>query len=311
MGERAPFPGRLTHFPAALLNQAFQWLEGLHAWTQPRPGIGRKFEVMVLSEQAEDALLEATGRYPGVQFKSEAVLAAVLAQVENTKDLPCAADFALSCAALEGDKAALSHLDRILTSSQVTSGLRSFEPQGVAVADVVQGLRHKLLVQHGTSPPRLKGYEGRAPLAAWLRAAGVRMAIDLRRSIRSGHGDVDALDLPADSSDPELLILRQTHGEQLSHALRDAFDSMTDRDVNVLRMYFIDGVTPEKIASVQGVNRTTVWRWILRAKEQWLAGARGRLMEQLQLDASQATSLIRGLRSGFHASLERWANERR
>jgi hypothetical protein len=51
-------------------------------------------------------------------------------------------------------------------------------PGADAAAEVCQVLREKLLTSASGQPPRLAGYLGQGPLAAWLRAAAVRTALN-------------------------------------------------------------------------------------------------------------------------------------
>jgi RNA polymerase sigma-70 factor (ECF subfamily) len=187
-----------------------------------------------------------------------------------------------------------------------------FRKDGVAPAEVRQQLLQRLLLAEPGKEARLATYSGRGPLTEWLRVAAARVAVDLQRQLRSKAVPLDeAPALPIDDTDPELTILRRRHGEQLTQAMRAAFDQLSDRDVNILRMHFIDGVSPESIGKLYGVNRTTVWRWMTHARRGWMSATRVLLMDSLRLSDAQVASLVRDMESGFHVSLGRWLEERR
>jgi RNA polymerase sigma-70 factor (ECF subfamily) len=158
-------------------------------------------------------------------------------------------------------------------------------------------------VTRGDQPPRIAGYSGRGPLGAWVRVAALRTAIDL---VRRREPTVDAQAVaraPAPDVDPEAALLRARYQGEYETALRAALAMLTARDRSLLRMYFVDGLTVERIGVVYRVHRATVSRWIFAARSQLLDETYRLLGERLRLSASEFASLAALVQSRLDLSL--------
>jgi RNA polymerase sigma-70 factor (ECF subfamily) len=271
-----------------------------------------------LERALEAASASAQRQWPGIQVEPGAFVSALAGNLpaawtpEQGFAAWCVSDLYLTVAAAKNEANALARFEELLASPAVMGVVEHFRKDGVSPADVRQRLLERLLLAEPGRAPRLATYSGRGPLTEWLRVGAARVAVDLQRQVRSKVVPLDeAAALPLDDTDPELVILRRRHGEQLTQAMRTAFDQLSDRDVNVLRMHFLDGVSPENIGKLYGVNRTTVWRWMTQARGGWMTATRVLLMDALHLTDTQVASLMRDMKSGFHVSLGRWLEERR
>jgi RNA polymerase sigma-70 factor (ECF subfamily) len=260
---------------------------------------------------------EARRRWQGVAVDAADLVSALAERLPPSWEPPAplplspAADLYLAVGAASGDARALGYFEALLCSSAVMSAVEPFRAQGLMPADVIQGLRQRLLAPEPGQRARILSYSARGSLQEWLRVAAVRLAVDLQRQLRSKDVPLEPdFELPLDEADPEMTLLRRQHGEALTQAMRAAFEQLSDRDVNILRMHFIDGVSPDKIGKLYAVNRTTIWRWMTQARNQWMTGTRSLLMKNLKLTQTQVTSLMHNLQSGFHVSLGRWLGER-
>ncbi|MCY1023755.1 sigma-70 family RNA polymerase sigma factor [Pyxidicoccus sp. MSG2] len=218
-----------------------------------------------------------------------------------------AADLYLACACARGDPTAHAALERHVFPKAAASVARLRET-GVEPAEVFQRLRERLLVPEGGRPPRVAEYQGSGPLAAWLRAAAVRMALNLQRTERRrahAEEEAEALSLPAEAgtADVELDYLRRNHREDFKAALSEALNALPARERTVLRLHAVEGLSLERIGTMYQTHKSTVSRWVSRARETALEGTRQRLVERLKLSSGELHSLMRALNGELDLSL--------
>src|SRR5439155_1045051 len=94
----------------------------------------------------------------------------------------CAEDLYLACALARGDAAALAELEAVVIPA-AERGLRLADD---ARREVMQILREKMLVRGG-----IASYDGRAPLAIWLRVCAARLA--LRATLGVTEAELDSI----------------------------------------------------------------------------------------------------------------------
>ena len=202
-----------------------------------------------------------------------------------------------------GDDHAVAAFDREVLS-QVGLLLGRMQPTPLLVDETRQALREKLLVAAPGARPRIAEYAGRGPLAAWVRVAAVRTALDLLRAggARSG-ADVEPDDLAADGSSPELDYVKERYAPQFKAAFQEALRALDSEQRNVLRLHVVEGLNIDEIGALFKVHRSTVARWIAAARQAVLTGARQRLRVQLGLSAGEFDSLAGVVRSQLDLSV--------
>jgi RNA polymerase sigma-70 factor (ECF subfamily) len=227
--------------------------------------------------------------------------AAVLAAVH-------AADLYLACACTRGEPAAHEALERHVLPKAAAAVAR-LKDAGVDAAEVLQHLRERLLVAEEGRAPRMAEYQGGGPLAAWLRAAAVRTALNLRRAQgRRARAEEEAETGPLAAgtgavADVELDYLRRHHREDFHAALAEALAALPARERTVLRLHVVEGLALERIGAMYQTHKSTVSRWVSKAREELLAGARQRLAERLKLSQGELHSLMRAVQSQLDLSL--------
>ncbi|QRK10968.1 sigma-70 family RNA polymerase sigma factor [Archangium violaceum] len=215
-----------------------------------------------------------------------------------------AADLFLACACVRGDAAAHAALEAHFLP-KVAAAVARVYPGADAASEVCQVLREKLLTPESGRPPRMADYQGQGPLAAWLRAAAVRTALNLRRSSqRQARAEEEALaDASVPVGHPELELLRQRHRADFQAALAEALAALSSRERTVLRLHLVEGLSLERIGAVYRTHKSTVSRWLARAREEVLAGTRSRLAERLHLSDGELHSLLRDVPGQLDQSL--------
>jgi RNA polymerase sigma-70 factor (ECF subfamily) len=249
-----------------------------------------------------DQLAELSRRFPSVDASGFADHLAACRQAgalaENTADL------ALAWAAARGDAAALRQVDGLIAA--IAPALRAIDGSPLFVDEVSQAVRVRLLVAEPGAAPRIAAYGGRGPLGGWIRAAAMRVAIDLKRSAAPALAGDDLLgDLVSGEPDPALRHLKTLYRADFQQALADALAALPDRQRAVLRLHHVDGLRLAEIGRLYGVHESTVSRWVTRAAEEVADQTRRRLTDRLSLSGSSVDSLARLVRSQLDLSIAR------
>ncbi len=249
----------------------------------------------------------ARQRWPGIDLPA-AALGEHLAALSIAADPahPHADDLYLACAAARGDDGAVAAFDREL-SPVARSAARRIDTSADFVDEVVQAARERLLVARDGKPPRVAEYGGQGTLAAWVRVAAMRIAMNLLRDRRNNVlvDDEAFFDTITEGSDAERAAARSRYGEAAADALRDAFATLTARERNLLRLHHLHGLTVDELAPTMKVHRATVARWMARARERLLEATRAGLKARLAAGDSDVDSILRELRSRIDVTLSR------
>jgi RNA polymerase sigma-70 factor (ECF subfamily) len=111
------------------------------------------------------------------------------------------------------------------------------------------------------------------------------------------------LEMAAPARDPHLDHLRARYGGEIAAALRQAISNLTSQERNVLKLHFVDGLSLNQIAAVYQVNKSTISRWIDRARGALLDAACRDLEARLGVPKAEFRSMIRALKSQVDLSL--------
>lgn len=251
-----------------------------------------------LSTQLEQRLQQAVAAFPGVRLEAEFVGAALGrsfagAPAESLEAVSL--DVVLAAAALKGDTRAVALFDALVVSEarQAAQHLKA----GASFADeLAQQLRQRTL---SPPTPKLVDYAGRGSLKKWLRASAMRLGINLASAEgrhRTDGDDDEALgQLQASAASPELSVVKAETAALVTEALRLAFAKLSPKERNLLRLYFLDGVSSAQLAKTYGTHRVTVTRWLATARSTVVEAAVAQLREQGALSASTSGSDLQWL----------------
>lgn len=183
--------------------------------------------------------------------------------------------------------------------------LRRMGTSSATIEDILQEMRQKL-VEMNASEPEKAGYSGRGDLGGWLCIVAAHAAN--RRQERGAKEQTletsDTLLLPAQEDDPEIAFIRREYGEELLAAFRDAVASLSPRDRNMLRYYFLDGLSIDKLAAIYGVHRVTVSRWVNEARETLCMRTREYLSRRVTLSEAGFQRVLGLIESQIRANLQ-------
>lgn len=251
---------------------------------------------------------EAREAWPGVGMDAGAFLAHVAERLPSTGEPGevlaslRAAELFLVFACVRGDTRALEALD-----AHVLSQLGSWLPREAPplVDELRQQLRQRLLVPVDGAVPKLASFSGRGPLGQWVRAVALRLHIDQQRAAPRELPLEEAPEALAErlGADPELAFIREQHQEDFRVAFRAALGRLEARERNLLRLHHVHGLSMDSVGATFQAPRSTVARWIARARERLLALTREELTARLRLTPDELDSLLRLVCSQLDVSL--------
>jgi RNA polymerase sigma-70 factor (ECF subfamily) len=209
----------------------------------------------------------------------------------------------LTCACARGDQTAIKLLETHYFPL-VLSALARMRLDPQRADDVKQTLRRHLLVGDGEQPPRITNYNGRGDLGSWLSVSAVRAAYKLLRKEKRGMATEDdrLSELAMPDADIELKYTKEHCRTLFKESLREAMASLADREKNLLRQHYLDGLTIDQIGALYRTHRATAARWMASARQRLLDRTRAVLMQRLKAPLAECESIIRMAQSQVELS---------
>ena len=260
-----------------------------------------------MSDEELDAFVSA-GRhaYPELELGRED-FALYLAQ-RREAPLDLAADLYLACACKAQVPGAIDAFQR-----RYRGAYRAvFDKMGLAgVADDLAQLLLERLFIKGT----IKNYKGSGALGKWVRVLAAREGhhhLKRDKKHREGRAAEDRIVEAIGAADPEMLRLKSAYRARFKEAFAAAFGQLSDRERNIYRMQYLDGLNLERMAAIYNVSRATVARWRTAARTSMMELTRARLAKDLNLSSTRdMESIMRFIDSELEVSLTRLLREKR
>jgi RNA polymerase sigma-70 factor (ECF subfamily) len=270
-----------------------------------------------VAELLEQRLAAAEEAWPGVVVAPEVFAAYVGRRVpgDASESAALAAlhveDLYLACACAHEQPAALRAFDRCHLD-RVDGFVRRLDASPAFLDEVRQVLRHRLLIAEPPRPARIEDYSGRGALASWVGVAAQRVAVTLLRAAGpDGGGGEDALAAQiSQDPDPELEYVRTRYRSDFGDALRHALAALPDEERTLLRLYYVDGLSLEKLALLKQVSFSTMSRRLQRTREAISEVMHRALEQRLRLTQAEVSSLARLVRTGLEDGLFRMLHDR-
>ena len=219
-----------------------------------------------------------------------------------------ATDLYLAYACSLGNVRALSEFDRRFLA-EVPSYVSKIDSSRAFADEVRQQLRRKLFVIEEGSAAKIADYSGRGELGAWLRVAAVRTARNIIRTVKPSV-PVEDVPLQANSADPELNYFKARYTREFRQAFEGTLESLEPRERNILRLYFVEGMSSIAIAKLYEVKGATVRLWLKKWRESILNDTRERLGARLKLNSADLDSVMGLVVSRFDLSISRLLKRR-
>jgi RNA polymerase sigma-70 factor (ECF subfamily) len=247
-----------------------------------------------LAERIERIVCDARKRWTGIRCGAGEFLEHLALLDGGTGDLDrFGHELFLACACCRYDASAL----RVLNSDYIARLPRKFLtfPSGSDFADdVIQELRQRLLLP---PEPRLSRYTATGPLLRWLNVVASRLAIDLRRSIRRDEREGPSFAI-AHMVHPSVDTAEvQRYAPAIGATIRQAFLRLTWEERNLLRLYHLQGISLDRLASLNGVHRATVARWLSEIRHRLLVAVEAEVSARHKLTRSELLTVLRGVQA--------------
>jgi RNA polymerase sigma-70 factor (ECF subfamily) len=252
-------------------------------------------------------LERAAAAWPELALAPGVLLPYLAERLTAVTDDPHVEDLALACACVVGDPKALAALDRQFFR-EIDGTATRLRASAAVLDDAKPRLRQRLLVAVDGARPRIAEYGGRGKLRTWLRVAITREVLRLleRTEAERPFDENRLAALPFRADDPELLVMQAQAKEQFDVAFREAIASLTERERNLLRQSYLDGLSIDELGDLYKVHRATIARWLNKATETLFDRTRTRLMEQLAMTPELCDSFLRILQSRLDVSIRHY-----
>jgi RNA polymerase sigma-70 factor (ECF subfamily) len=262
--------------------------------------------------EAELALLaQARAAHPGIAVDADVFLGFLRTRADAALVATHLADVVLALACARGDAAALRILERDYFQTPSAPSAPHEAPSSLLpprhradAAEVLQLLRHRLLVPDADGRVRIGEYSGRGSLRAWLRVAAVRVALNLHRGRHRERPLEEDRELANRAAgDLEITHLKARYRREFKEAFSAALGTLEVRDRNLLRQHYLDGLTMDTMAPLYRVHRITIVRWMERARTALGKATRHQLASRLQVERTELESILRLIDSQLEMSV--------
>jgi RNA polymerase sigma-70 factor (ECF subfamily) len=280
------------------------------------PALAAGIDASALEPALWGLVARARAEFPRIDIDPATFVAHVAARIPDDWSVEQAlgelyvGDLYLACACCQGDPAALRVFEQQFLS-MVAAWIKGVDALSSFTDEVRQEIRNRLLAPREGLAPRIASYSGQGPLGSWVRMAAVRMAIDLRRSKRREVALENAPPLRSPGADPELRYLKERYGREFRRAFTTTLAALTTREANVLRLYYLEGMSPDAIGATYGVHPRTVHKWLTVSRRNILAQTRRLLGERLGLKETELDSLMVLVKSELDLSIARFLKQKR
>lgn len=256
--------------------------------------------------------LAALARWPSVLVPAP-LFAAYLAERAPASPVVAAEALAveelyLGCACAAGDAEAL-RLFELHYMPKARAALLAMRLAAHDVDEVLQRLRVYLFVEHEGGQLRIVQFRGRGTLGSWLAVSAVRAAYKiLQRESKEQPSEDEQLArvTTGEGGQDHDQAARYRHRAAFSEAFGAALVSLDDREKNLLRQHYLDGLSIDQLGLLYRAHRTTTARWLAAARERLLERTRSHLMQRLRVPLADCDSIIRNVKSQFDLTLFRF-----
>lgn len=215
-------------------------------------------------------------------------------------------DLYLACACADGTREAIAAFEE-RHFVEIDRAIARLRPGGLTADELRQRLRQKLFVGDGERPPAIAAYSGRGPLSAWFRAITTRVVLDHLGAARERPTPSDLFDALASADEgTETGHMRVVYRAELRAAFEEATARLEDRERNLLRYAFVDGLSVDGLAAVYKIHRATAARRLQSARESLGQHLRDVLTERLKVSDTELGSIVRLVMSSVDLSVARY-----
>lgn len=219
----------------------------------------------------------------------------------------------LACACSLGDEGAIRRFEAEFFDL-IAPSLKRLDTTGTIVDEATQTLRERLFVATPERAAKVGSYAGRGDLRKWVRAAAVRIGLDLLRTNQNEQRrqeDGEVLEAIAhEADDPGLAHLRAHYGDALRRSFAASLDALSDKERTALRYHYVDKLNIEQIGALHRVHKTTAFRQLEKARKTLIESTREHLRGVLGIERAELDSVMRLIKSDLNLSIQRLLKEK-
>lgn len=269
---------------------------------------------MLVFTMSSDDLLRAwraaRDAWPEIDVGLEDFAAHVEQVSEGVSERTRTDDLYLACACARGDERATVAFEKAFFTG-VDAVAAALASRGVRADELRQAVRQRLFLGRNGGPGKISTYMGRGELGAWVRVLATRAALNMVSSqVRELLFEPDALAFVVGvGDDPELAYLRRTYADEFRAAFREAFDHLGDREQNLIRYTFGQGLSADAIGTLYNVHRATAARWLVKVHSKLAKLVRKSLEHRLGVTGKDYESIVRLMNGHLQITLESYMKE--
>lgn len=159
-----------------------------------------------------------------------------------------------------------------------------------ATDDVQQAVWERLLTGER---PKILSYSGDGPLEHWLCGVARRLTLNTLRGRRPRRTELCEWEAARPTSPAIADSLHERVLTALQGALDRAFQTLTDRERELLKLHYVRRLTLPELSQRLGTHRATTARWLSAARLRVFDAATLGIMSELQLSRADAQALWR------------------
>jgi RNA polymerase sigma-70 factor (ECF subfamily) len=272
---------------------------------------GRDMDHSALGAELAQTFDLAAQAWPGLPFARAGAFAEALARevppgadpLEHLRGLR-GADRFLAYLCAEGEPAAIAAFEATLIP-QMESALSEVRAPSGQRDEIKQLLRERFFVGRPGHPPVIAGYTGRGSLRGWVRISVLREVYRTAQSERRWQQleEEQLARFAATEDDPELALLKEQYRDAFRTAFSGALQELSPRQRNLLRHYYLDGMTVEQIGRLYQFHKATATRQLARIRELLLEQTRQAMMSALAVGDADCDSILRLIKSQLEISI--------
>jgi RNA polymerase sigma-70 factor (ECF subfamily) len=244
----------------------------------------------------------ARAAWPGLSLEPEAFARHHVERAVGT-ELPAlerSADLYLACACERGVPSAIQTFHVTYRDDIARAAARIHSSPSFA-DDLMQVVSERLFVPAGPARPRprIAEYAGRASLRGWVGSVAKRAGLNMLRGMDQKEQETlsSSVERHLVVTGPEMALLKARYKSEFESAIRAAVGKLTTKDRTLLLLHFLEGVTLPQLATMQGVSRATIGRWLAAAREALHEETRRELLGRARLSPSELESVTALVRS--------------
>lgn len=212
----------------------------------------------------------------------------------------------IACACYHRNYIAMTLFEKLYLSPLLLR-IRGKEHLTSEMDDIKQTLWERFFHAEPPKEPKISQFAGLGDLQSWVRTAAYREVMGMLRKQKKETWVEDVLwNLPNEQDNQEVQYLKVLYRTKFKEVMQECLQGLSPKERNILRYYYVEGWTAEKIGTLYQTHRTTVSRWLEKIQSKLLEQTKSLLVQELELSTTNVESLLVLIQSQLDVSLHRF-----